>query len=47
MCVCVDTAVFITDVITLGNPVNGSSPAIRTDYTGHKSKGELIFMCFS
>ncbi|MEQ2215587.1 hypothetical protein XENOCAPTIV_002984, partial [Xenoophorus captivus] len=25
-------------VMTLDNPVNGSSPAIRTDYTGHKSK---------
>lgn len=26
--------------MTLDNPVNGSSPAIRTDYTGHKAKGE-------
>lgn len=30
----------LTDVMTLDNPVNGSSPAIRTDYTGHKAKGE-------
>ncbi|MGH0130883.1 UNVERIFIED_CONTAM: hypothetical protein FKN15_018346 [Acipenser sinensis] len=28
----------ITDTITLDNPVNGSSPAIRTDYIGHKTK---------
>ncbi|KAM7402898.1 hypothetical protein PAMA_003698 [Pampus argenteus] len=28
----------LTDVMTLDNPVNGSSPAIRTDYTGHKAK---------
>ncbi|XP_034078366.1 thrombospondin-1-like isoform X1 [Gymnodraco acuticeps] len=28
----------LTDVMTLENPVNGSSPAIRTDYTGHKAK---------
>lgn len=35
------TATFITDVMTLDNPVNGSSPAIRTDYTGHKTKGKL------
>uniref|UniRef100_A0A8C7DKG5 Thrombospondin-1 n=1 Tax=Oncorhynchus kisutch TaxID=8019 RepID=A0A8C7DKG5_ONCKI len=28
----------LTDVMTLDNPVNGSSPAIRTDYTGHKTK---------
>lgn len=26
--------------MTLDNPVNGSRPAIRTDYTGHKAKGE-------
>lgn len=26
--------------MTLDNPVNGSSPAIRTDYTGHKAKGK-------
>lgn len=31
----------LTDVMTLDNPVNNSSPAIRTDYTGHKSKGEI------
>lgn len=30
----------LTDIMTLDNPVNGSSPAIRTDYTGHKAKGE-------
>uniref|UniRef100_A0A674BBX9 Thrombospondin-1 n=1 Tax=Salmo trutta TaxID=8032 RepID=A0A674BBX9_SALTR len=30
--------VTLTDVMTLDNPVNGSSPAIRTDYTGHKTK---------
>ncbi|XP_010877291.1 thrombospondin-1-like [Esox lucius] len=28
----------LIDVITLDNPVNGSSPAIRTEYTGHKTK---------
>ncbi|KAK6307197.1 hypothetical protein J4Q44_G00223450 [Coregonus suidteri] len=28
----------LTDVMTLDNPVNGTSPAIRTDYTGHKTK---------
>ncbi|XP_061651323.1 thrombospondin-1-like [Phyllopteryx taeniolatus] len=28
----------LTDVMTLENPMNGSSPAIRTDYTGHKTK---------
>uniref|UniRef100_A0A8C6WT15 Thrombospondin 1a n=2 Tax=Neogobius melanostomus TaxID=47308 RepID=A0A8C6WT15_9GOBI len=28
----------LTDVMTLDNPVNGSSPAIRTDFTGHKAK---------
>lgn len=33
-------AASLTDVMTLDNPVNGSSPAIRTDYTGHKAKGE-------
>ena len=32
-------AATLTDVMTLDNPVNGSSPAIRTDYTGHKAKG--------
>uniref|UniRef100_A0A3Q2UGA8 Thrombospondin-1 n=1 Tax=Fundulus heteroclitus TaxID=8078 RepID=A0A3Q2UGA8_FUNHE len=31
-------------VMTLDNPVNGSSPAIRTDYTGHKSK-DLQTVC--
>lgn len=36
------TASFIIDVVTLDNPVNGSSPAIRTDYTGHKTKGRLL-----
>uniref|UniRef100_A0A8C6PK97 Thrombospondin-1 n=1 Tax=Nothobranchius furzeri TaxID=105023 RepID=A0A8C6PK97_NOTFU len=34
----------LTDVMTLDNPVNGSSPAIRTDYTGHKSK-DLQSVC--
>uniref|UniRef100_A0A674BDP3 Thrombospondin-1 n=1 Tax=Salmo trutta TaxID=8032 RepID=A0A674BDP3_SALTR len=34
----------LTDVMTLDNPVNGSSPAIRTDYTGHKSK-EIQQVC--
>ncbi|XP_039525325.1 thrombospondin-1-like [Pimephales promelas] len=29
---------FITDVMRFENSVNGSSAAIRTDYTGHKSK---------
>ena len=29
-----------TDTITLDNPVNGSSPAIRTDFVGHKTKGK-------
>uniref|UniRef100_A0A0E9WS98 Laminin G domain-containing protein n=1 Tax=Anguilla anguilla TaxID=7936 RepID=A0A0E9WS98_ANGAN len=27
-----------TDTITLDNPVNGSSPAIRTNFVGHKTK---------
>uniref|UniRef100_A0A3P9LSN3 Thrombospondin-1 n=1 Tax=Oryzias latipes TaxID=8090 RepID=A0A3P9LSN3_ORYLA len=34
----------LTDVMRLDNPVNGSSPAIRTDYTGHKSK-DLQTVC--
>ncbi|XP_069574804.1 thrombospondin-1-like isoform X1 [Brachyistius frenatus] len=34
----------LTDVMTLDNPVNGSSPAIRTDYTGHKAK-DLQTVC--
>ncbi|MED6248128.1 thrombospondin-1-like [Girardinichthys multiradiatus] len=34
----------LTQVMTLDNPVNGSSPAIRTDYTGHKSK-DLQTVC--
>ncbi|XP_062378705.1 thrombospondin-1-like [Sardina pilchardus] len=37
-----------SEVITLDNPVNGSSPAIRTDYTGHKTKevqGVCGFTC--
>lgn len=38
--VCPPPAGTLTDVMTLDNPVNGSSPAIRTDYTGHKTKGE-------
>ncbi|KAG7269124.1 hypothetical protein CRUP_013388 [Coryphaenoides rupestris] len=28
----------LTDVMTLDNAMNGTSPAIRTDYTGHKAK---------
>ncbi|CAL8272366.1 unnamed protein product [Merluccius merluccius] len=28
----------LSDVMTLDNPMNGSSPAIRTDYAGHKAK---------
>lgn len=36
------TASFIIDVVTLDNPVNGSSPALRTDYTGRKTKGRLF-----
>ena len=40
--VCPPPAETLADVMTLDNPVNGSSPAIRTDYTGHKSKGETI-----
>lgn len=35
-------AAALTDVMTLDNPINGSSPAIRTDYTGHKAKGEAF-----
>ncbi|XP_069008144.1 thrombospondin-1-like isoform X2 [Embiotoca jacksoni] len=34
----------LTDVMTLDNPVNGSSPAIRTEYTGHKAK-DLQTVC--
>ncbi|XP_029973154.1 thrombospondin-1 [Salarias fasciatus] len=34
----------LTDVLTLDNPVNGSQPAIRTDYTGHKTK-DLQAVC--
>uniref|UniRef100_A0A3B3W1U0 Thrombospondin-1 n=1 Tax=Poecilia latipinna TaxID=48699 RepID=A0A3B3W1U0_9TELE len=34
----------LTQMMTLDNPVNGSSPAIRTDYTGHKSK-DLQTVC--
>ncbi|KAG7328117.1 hypothetical protein KOW79_008061 [Hemibagrus wyckioides] len=33
-----ESSSFVIDVVTLDNPVNGSSPAIRTDYTGHKTK---------
>uniref|UniRef100_A0A8C9S207 Thrombospondin-1 n=1 Tax=Scleropages formosus TaxID=113540 RepID=A0A8C9S207_SCLFO len=33
-----------TDTITLDNPVNGSSPAIRTDFIGHKTK-DLQAVC--
>uniref|UniRef100_A0A6Q2XMY7 Thrombospondin-1 n=1 Tax=Esox lucius TaxID=8010 RepID=A0A6Q2XMY7_ESOLU len=31
-------------IIIMDNPVNGSSPAIRTDYTGHKTK-DLQMIC--
>uniref|UniRef100_A0A8C7MSB5 Thrombospondin-1 n=1 Tax=Oncorhynchus kisutch TaxID=8019 RepID=A0A8C7MSB5_ONCKI len=31
-------------IIVMDNPINGSSPAIRTDYTGHKSK-DLQMIC--
>uniref|UniRef100_A0A673IWW5 Thrombospondin-1 n=1 Tax=Sinocyclocheilus rhinocerous TaxID=307959 RepID=A0A673IWW5_9TELE len=34
----------MTDIITLDNPINGSRPAIRTDYTGHKTK-DLQMIC--
>uniref|UniRef100_A0A671WS55 Thrombospondin-1 n=1 Tax=Sparus aurata TaxID=8175 RepID=A0A671WS55_SPAAU len=37
----------LTDVMTLDNPVNGSSPAIRTDYTGHKAKDPQTVCGFS
>jgi len=36
-------AAIMTDIITLDNPINGSRPAIRTDYTGHKTKGNPLF----
>lgn len=32
----------LTTVVNLDNPVNVSSPAIRTDYTGYKAKGERL-----
>ncbi|CAB1339848.1 unnamed protein product [Coregonus sp. 'balchen'] len=35
----------LTDrIILMDNPINGSSPAIRTDYTGHKTK-DLQMIC--
>ncbi|TSK57997.1 Thrombospondin-1 [Bagarius yarrelli] len=34
----------VSDIISLQNTVNGSSPAIRTDYTGHKTK-DLQMIC--
>lgn len=34
------SAAMLTDVMTLENPVNGSSPSVGTDYPGHKAKGE-------
>ncbi|KAM9354598.1 thrombospondin-1 [Pholidichthys leucotaenia] len=34
----------LTDVMTFDNPVNNSSPAIRTDYSGHKAK-DLQSVC--
>ncbi|KAL6105885.1 thbs1 [Pungitius sinensis] len=37
----------LTDVLTLDNPVNGSSPAIRTDYTGHRTKDPQAVCGFS
>ncbi|KAI5624997.1 thrombospondin-1 isoform X1 [Silurus asotus] len=33
-----ESSSYIIDVVTLDNPVNGSRPAIRTEYTGHKTK---------
>lgn len=30
----------LTDVMTLENPVNGSSRSVGTDHPGHKAKGE-------
>uniref|UniRef100_A0A4W6ETJ0 Thrombospondin 1 n=1 Tax=Lates calcarifer TaxID=8187 RepID=A0A4W6ETJ0_LATCA len=38
------TGATLTDVMTLDNPVNGSSPAIRNDYTSHKAK-DLQTVC--
>uniref|UniRef100_A0AAY4BS59 Thrombospondin-1 n=1 Tax=Denticeps clupeoides TaxID=299321 RepID=A0AAY4BS59_9TELE len=38
----------LTDIVALDNTVNGSSPAIRTDFTGHKTKdvqGVCGFSC--
>lgn len=32
----------LSTVMNLDNPVNVSSPAIRTDYTGYKAKGERL-----
>uniref|UniRef100_A0A8C5HHU6 Thrombospondin-1 n=1 Tax=Gouania willdenowi TaxID=441366 RepID=A0A8C5HHU6_GOUWI len=37
----------LTDVLTIDNPVNGSSPAIRTDFTGHKTKSPQAVCGFS
>nr|XP_023992802.1 thrombospondin-1-like [Salvelinus alpinus] len=35
----------LTDrILIMDNPINGSSPAIRTDYTGHKTK-DLQMIC--
>lgn len=34
-------AAMLTDVMTLDNPINGSSPSVGSDYTGQKPKGEI------
>lgn len=34
-------AAMLTDVMTLENPINGSSPSVGSDYTGQKPKGEI------
>ncbi|XP_005988414.1 thrombospondin-1 [Latimeria chalumnae] len=36
---------FSTETIKLDNPVNGSSPAIRSNYIGHKIKNVCGFTC--
>uniref|UniRef100_A0AAY4BU61 Thrombospondin 1a n=1 Tax=Denticeps clupeoides TaxID=299321 RepID=A0AAY4BU61_9TELE len=35
----------LTDIVALDNTVNGSSPAIRTDFTGHKPKVNVQGVC--
>lgn len=34
-------AAMLTDVMTLENPINGSSPSVGSDYTGNAPKGEI------